>query len=184
MLKKVYKKNIFKIICMALTLAFVINVSSAYAYTLELCYWVGTSPIPISYKWGSNLQTPGTVCRNGFENAISSWNSSQSKLSYFYYSTSSNVLNTEYVNDDLHYGYCYISYELLSGRIYYFEADINALNSHISETNVAQSAACHELGHSLGLDHSTYTSIMNTERTRSVIYTPQIDDINGINAGY
>lgn len=55
----------------------------------------------------------------------------------------------------------------------------------VKVSTVAKSTGVHELGHALGLDDkSSGTSIMNTERARTKITTPQTDDLNGIKAIY
>lgn len=42
-----------------------------------------------------------------------------------------------------------------------------------------RSSISHELGHAIGLYHSTKTAVMNVDRDRSKIYSPQKDDIDG-----
>ena len=57
------------------------------------------------------------------------------------------------------------------------------------DTLTARSAACHEMGHSVGLWENTPfngpgTSIMDSTRSRMVTYSPQPDDISGVNKDY
>ncbi|MEN6391129.1 MAG: matrixin family metalloprotease [Syntrophomonas sp.] len=51
--------------------------------------------------------------------------------------------------------------------------------------NQRQSVCVHELGHAMGLsDLGSGTAIMNQYRDKSTIYTPQSDDINGVNSNW
>ncbi len=60
----------------SVTLAILIAPLMVRAYVLEPYYWKdGVSGL--TYKWGSNLQTSGTVIRTAFENALSDWNERQ-----------------------------------------------------------------------------------------------------------
>ena len=59
---------------------------------------------------------------------------------------------------------------------------LNSGNTNIGITNVARSAAVHELGHPMGLyDLTSGTAIMNQNRDRTSIYVPQTDDVNNLN---
>jgi len=165
----------------SVTLAILIAPLMVRAYVLEPYYWKdGVSGL--TYKWGSNLQTPGTVIRTDFENALSDWNGTPTPVWFSYSSRSSNTLNSYYVSDSSEYGVCNITYS--GNEILYFTAMVNAGNINIGKSNVARSAAGHELGHGIGLGHSTAIAIMNSNRDRTRIYTPQQDDINGVNARY
>jgi hypothetical protein len=63
-----FAKKVF----LLMILAIIIVPYTTHAYVLESYYWkngVGN----LTYKWGSNLQSPGTVIRNGFNSAVSDW---------------------------------------------------------------------------------------------------------------
>lgn len=160
---------------------FVVVPFSARAYVLEPYYWkngVGN----LTYKWGDRLKTSGTVIRNAFEDALYDWYWTPTKVKFSYNSSSKNTLNSYYLNDSTEYGVTTINHT--GSSINYFTAKVNAGNSETSTKNVARSAAGHELGHGIGLDHSSSKAIMNSSRDRTKVYVPQTDDINGVNARY
>lgn len=66
-----------------------------------------------------------------------------------------------------------------------YNASINISNPNIKGTNVAKSTAVHEIGHSLGLnDVTSGTSIMNGNRNRKTIHTPQSIDKTRVKSLY
>ncbi|WP_238546061.1 matrixin family metalloprotease [Tumebacillus flagellatus] len=153
-----------------------------HAYTLNSWSW-NSSVSGLNYRWGSNLQVSGSVARTAFENAISDWSATPTKVYFSYNSGSSNTFNTINVADDALYGQKYTTTQ--GNVILYFNANINIGNNDITTANVARSAAVHELGHGLGLaDTFSSPAIMNSSRNRAVTYIPQQDDINGVNAKY
>lgn len=70
-------------------------------------------------------------------------------------------------------------------RTTWFRIGMNSiLFPNMSETE-RQSVCVHELGHAMGLyDLSSGTAIMSTNRDRSTIYSPRLDDIYGVNASW
>ena len=138
----------------------------------------------VYFKKYFNSSWEEQIAESAFNSAISVWNSSQSKLTYSYSSTSSNYVSTFYFSSNTLYGTCNVNYDTGTGYINYFYAKVNMSNINNLDSTVCQSAASHEIGHTMGLAHSAYTAVMNTNRDRDSIYTPQTDDINGINAIY
>ncbi|WP_158630161.1 M57 family metalloprotease [Cohnella sp. AR92] len=175
------------ILCSVLTLALVVPLSNASAYNLLTTKWPKTvgSTYVVKVKYSTIISTDA---KNAFDTAVSDWNSAQTKISFNLStsnSTSSNVVTTENVADQSLFGDTLLT---SSGTtISYFTAMINVGNSDvINKSNTRRSAAGHELGHALGLDHppAPTLSIMNSFRDREVVYTPQLDDKDGIKAQY
>lgn len=175
------------IIFSVIVLALMVPITSASAYNLLGYHWpksVGKTYI-LKVKYNTTLPS---AAKTAFDSAVSDWNSAQTKINIdlsISNTLSPNVLTTENVADQSLYGdtsWSYIGTEFIS-----FTAMVNIGNSDVvNKTNTARSAAGHELGHALGLDHTypPYLSIMNSSRDREVVYTPQNDDISGINALY
>lgn len=160
-----------------------ISLISVHGYAFLGIKWEGTTPISVTYKWGDSLQG-SSIIKTGFSNSISDWFNSQDKINFFYSANSNNTLSSYNESATNIYGYCEIQPKS-NNRISYFTAYLNASHPEITQTNVARSVAGHELGHAMGLDHlETGIAIMNSNRDRTVIYTPKQDDINGINALY
>lgn len=160
----------------------VFPISSAFAYQTKGYYCPGAKT---DYAWGSGLNASWQTI---YRNAISSWSSS-ANFTFTYNSSSSNTLNTHYKADTAEDAAIYGSMEVLDISLIgqgtlilnQWAVYLNTANSNLmGSTTIARSTACHELGHVVGLDDlQSGTALMNQNRNRSVIYTPQTDDING-----
>lgn len=123
--------------------------------------------------------------QTGFQNAISDWNSSQDKKRFRNSgSTASGALDSYSMNDYVEFGYTYLVYNEDTKCVTAWVSKINKYFAATHEEIFARSVGGHELGHTLGLDHTNNPALMNSERDRWTIYRPQTDDINGINALY
>lgn len=184
-------RNKVLIVVVSLSLLGSLFVESASAYKLDSdghrffkCSTCNTS-YP-TYSWGDYMG--GTsVIKTGWQNAISDWNNAQSKVEFVYSSGSSSKLHSMHNLDKSLFGrmqYNYDAFKFVTKFNGYINAYANYNDQKISDTNVARSTGVHELGHAMGIDHVSGTSIMNTSRNRKTLYKPQTDDINGVNARY
>ena len=169
---------------------FIFTHGTADAYSLKPYKQYKTTTInsPITYKMGPNLSREDSSDEfliTAWSNAMYDWNHAQDHFTYDYSSNSDNTLDYVNIASSTLYGNIQVNYNSSTGIINYFKANINKGNSKIHYQNRARSAASHELGHSLGLAHSSNSSaIMYKHRNRSSIYKPQTDDLNGITEIY
>jgi len=166
------------VVCFTI-LMFVVGSQSVQAYSLH--GWKLPTKTT-SFQWGSRLASSGSVLRNGWESAITSWYNSSS-VNFFHHSSSVNILNSWNESSSTYYGRM-TTWKNNNNVVTQFLGELNAGNTNITKTNVAKSVAVHEFGHTLGIDHVSVTAIMNSNRDRTVTHNPQTDDKNGINAIY
>lgn len=171
-------KSKLVVMLLLFALCFSIFQSTASAYSLHGHRFAGTGFI--SYKWGSTL-TDG-VLKTGWTNAASAWRTSTDDNVRFYYDSKSVNYLTRFTDaDTVFFGRMVTSHS--NKIVTKFEGFLN--DNAVRVASVAKSTGVHELGHSLGInDLQTGTAIMNTERDRTRITTPQTDDLNGIKAIY
>lgn len=134
-----------------------------------------------AFQWSDSLR--GTsIHRTAWETAIDDWYDAAS-IVMIENSRSTNILDSEFLTDENWYGQTeYVSWAYDRSTGYYIATQfICTLNSAktINATQ-ARSTANHEIGHVFGLAHTNGTAIMNTNRNRTKIYTPQADDIEGV----
>lgn len=136
----------------------------------------------ISYKWGNNLQNPGTLWRNSFESAISDWSGVPTKL-YFYYSNSGSTVFNTYSMQDGKGGYAAITCNgstttgvNVFGNVYY----------DTGNNNIRHAYAGHETGHAQSIGHisSSEIALMGYNPDPSIYFTPQQIDIALVNQIY
>lgn len=156
------------------------GVAIAYNNLDPECHWNNTTPLPVLYKFGPNLQTPGTQWRTAFNNAVGYWNVANIKPAFAYdASNSRNTLDT-YSAADGFAGYAWWYCNVL----YYLDRFDAKGNVNYSRTNQeADEVAAQETGHGLGLGHSTVSpAVMNVPYGTWGV--PQPDDVNGVNSMY
>lgn len=160
------------------------NVAEAYNNYDNPCRWWNTTPMNIYFDWGPNLQNPSYTWRLRFSDSVGDWNSIGTKPVVSWSSGSSNVLDS-YTEADNNYGKTAITCVFGFMNRFVAYANSNYGPSYNWDNNFMRSVTGHELGHGLGLGHSTVSpAIMNTSRDRYTIYVPQTDDRDGLNSLY
>jgi hypothetical protein len=161
-------------VCLVLSLTLApANEAAAYSFTGEKqCYFY------VYWRWGGSITS---LHKSAFQQALTDWNNSQGMRRFVGGTSSAPGAIDTYNENDGAYG----------KSVWYYDSDgcitswASKLNDYYGNTfTTARSSANHELGHILGLDHTTNWAIMQVGRDRNVIYVPQTDDINGINALY
>lgn len=180
----------YKFICViALTILFV-SLSAVYSYSLLGVKWNtgGIHPYDVPLRYTFELveadapEHPYFNIYVGYELAVGDWNAAQNYIRYKKNISASNYLGVFWDVNQSHFGR--ITLECTGDNIDRFDIYVNTNSSALSDWTIARSVAGHELGHGLGLDHSAQTAIMNSNRNRQQIYSPQSDDIDGANAIY
>lgn len=167
--------------------ALALRAERAQAYsTAENCYWP-TIQRHGAFGWTDNAAGDG---HNAFLAAKNGWNNTNTKINL---SGSGSGIITDNPNlgntgDD---GITH--YACTSGRFDYAHSDLNSYYTAYYAGTQRQSVAAHEFGHAFGLSHSNQSvcpGMPLMDGTTSVrwgqcgVYTPQSDDVNGINHIY
>jgi len=178
------KRTVGSILAAVLSVSFVCAAPQlAKAYSLigakQKFYYDNVVP----FQWG-RLTEDDTEWTEIFRQAANSWNTAQDEIEWGYLSGSSNVMQVYYDdNNEREYGRTQI--KISNGVITLAWMEINQATVSDKSSKFKRSVATHELGHGLGLsDTSSSPAIMNQNRDRNTIYTPQADDVAGIKAIY
>jgi len=177
---RLIKWNIRFVILIGLVILLLVP-SLTFAYNLWGKTWLDVDPLYYYFdSW------PGYKTKSAFTAAKSDWNAASTPVN-FQWSASYDI-------------YCYEWYDSGTGmsgftshdtyEIYIFGAScgLNMYWTDDYDLNWRKSVAGHELGHALGLLHVSGAKLMNgydTTRCETYgVFTPQADDINGVNAMY
>lgn len=142
--------------------------------------------------YGFGYPTPRITIKNActadytptFHASLAAWNNATPTAQLTESSSSINyVTNNSYADSWVgYYSYFYNRKKVVTR--FYIRLNTRLLDSKSS--NYKQSVLVHELGHALNLSDNppTSPSIMRYDRNRELIYTPQADDIAGVNTMY
>lgn len=173
-----YKKTALLIISITLVFSVFSN-AFAYNHTLD-GYYSKTCTI-------QNLFASGYS--SAFISAMSDWNATSSPQKFSADTNSSNRAYCTYIADTS-YGFYLAITQNSSGyhRTTTFDLVINQyMIPPVTDLRIPRSSCSHELGHSIGLNHNwtlNGTIIMDIDRNRLTIYSPQPDDILGAVASW
>lgn len=167
-----------------ITLIFILMLSlsiPSYAYSLIGCKWSSST---VTWNYATGLQSTDVTA---WTNSASSWTSATDADYSKVTSRTPNVYCT-YQNDS-GVDWDGLTYYNQSGG--YFTSCTCYLNHYYTDNYVAnkrRSVAGHELGHALGLNEYVGPALMHpltyTRYDLNGYYTPQTDDINGVNYLY
>jgi len=152
------------------------------------CRWprnYGSSDISILYKWGSNLQTPGSNWRMAFESGISDWNNATTYIYFYEHPWGIVIFNTYYLNDGLGgYAVPHCNGTITTGYDVY--GNLYSDQTGGWTVNIRHAYAGHETGHSQSIGHIVNSAIalMGTNPDPNVYFIPQPIDINFVNQIY
>jgi len=143
--------------------------------------WPDDSVTSLTWRWVSSGYS---ALEDAMEDAVDDWDGTPTEIGLSQVSSNEQISGHGYYDDDGRNGYCTMDPSFYGG---YLHADVylNWRNLEYDSTNERRGTAGHELGHAFGLAHPGSAQVlMNPYRDRSSVYTPQTDDINGINYLY
>lgn len=159
--------------CLAL---FLVMSENAFAFTTEGGRW-SSSQISIGF-YGSQQ----SYDRQGWINGYTAWNNAHTHIRFSANGGTLDVHDT-YRSDVTWDGQTNYSINIFG----YFTGVDSYLNLRYTQhygAGTIQEVAAHELGHAVGLGHSSYCVLMNPYTGSRCGNTPKQDDINGVNSLY
>jgi matrixin len=155
----------------------------------------GNLPCKFSYSGGSNLLQvpyrndpflpPTGAYLTAFNSARSNWNGTATPVLFSSAPSGTHSFMAYAMGTDGPYGHATWACTWTAGIRIASTAELNTSRLSFQGPTVKQSVASHELGHFIGIRHSTVTpAVMNDNRNRLTVYTAQVDDICGVNHRY
>lgn len=130
----------------------------------------------IFYKWGSNLQLPGSLYRNAFEASIADWSYLPTKI-FFYFSSDGTTIIDTYSMQDNQSGYANIT--CIGSKTKNIKVYGNLFYEPFND-NIRRAYTGHEIGHAQSIGHilSDEISLMGHNPDPNIYFTPQQIDID------
>jgi hypothetical protein len=182
-----FRSLVASIIAVEMILVATVSVFAVTETDAPPCRWPHTSGSNtyLYYKWGSGLQTPGSLWRNAFETAIYDWAVAPTRV-YWNYSSGGSITIQTYWAQDGWSGkaivYCSgsttVGYDVY-GNVYY---DVQ-LNYTVNQRHAV---AGHETGHGQSLGHisGSTPALLGYNPDPNTYYSPQQPDIDLTNQVY
>lgn len=171
-------RKILNVLTCLLLMFILMSHEQIYAYSFtgqKICTFY------VDYRWGGSIIS---IHKNAFQHAINDWNRAQSKKSFRSGGPNAPGVLDSYSTDKEELGITTVVYNTETNCTIAWASKINKYYPETHYLTLARSTGNHELGHTLGLDHTLNPAIMNVYRDRQAIHLPQADDINGVNALY
>jgi hypothetical protein len=177
-----------KFLVMIMTaLVLIVSLSVSIPVSAWVSNWViWQFPQPVTYEKNSSSSS---LTNAAWDSSITDWSNAQSKVT-FQAVSSSPMLYLSFTNDNS-VAWDGATQKYQSGNYLYYA--LSRLNQYRTEdytpSNKRRSVSGHEIGHAMGLSEGDHDDSLMEQDTSVrygtyTIYTPQQDDINGINTLY
>lgn len=170
------------LLAFVMLLIFLLCAPFTLAYDLSGVTWDSVDPLGYYMENWVGIKT-----RTAFTYSIEDWNATDTPVNYQEDPANYKVYLCETEEPGVDWdGKCKIGYT--GSRIDWATCMLNMYYTDDHAANKRRSVSGNELGHSLGLNHEDAAVLMNpytsSRYDKYGVYTPQEDDINGVNAMY
>lgn len=194
------RRTVAALIAAGLLLTLVVTIAVAFRSAVEAyafndydnpgCRW-GPATTSVYYTYGPNLiGDPNYTWRLRYEDSVANWNQVPPQRPQFVFIPGVSVNFDSYTAIDGLYGFVDPHCSAPGpGNMIWFDARVNshyAATDFVWNDNALRSITGHELGHGLGLGHSSVTldALMHPGRDHYTVIAPRPDDISGLRALY
>ncbi len=161
--------------------------SSAYAYNNydPECWWSNPSGqyLYVNWKWGPNINISGGWA-DDYRLASTNWSNAGTKARMGYNSSAQDTADTYYTieNRPAYTEYwCNFNYTMADAHAY---GNLYAFSDSGTPDSYRRFAAAQEMGHTLGLGHSSDSGAVMYKFVNTGLYYPSSDDTAGLNTMY